>query len=334
MGRGAATVIASQATISGTFSLVRQAIQLGFMPRMHVVQTSASSIGQVYLPAVNWIQYLLVVAVVIGFGSSAALAAAYGIAVTGTMLITTLLTFFVVRYGWKMPLWVALAATGFFAAIDLTLYAANSLKLLQGGWFPLTVATAALIVMTTWKRGRTLLLAKLQAEAVPLDVVLSSLMRSPPPRVPGTAVFLRSEDEGAPRAFMHNLLHNKVLHERVVFLTVHVATVPWISTADRVQVTPLGHSCFQVDVHYGFKNEPDLLHALDFCRSHGLDFDPMETSFFISRQKVIPVVGRDKKMAPWRERLFAAMTRNAADSADYFRLPLNRVAELGSQIEI
>jgi KUP system potassium uptake protein len=329
----AATVIASQATISGTFSLVRQAIQLGFMPRMNVVQTSASSIGQVYVPAVNWLQYLLVVAVVIGFGSSAALASAYGIAVTGTMLITTLLTFFVVRYGWRYPMSLALLATGFFAAIDATLFAANSLKVLQGGWFPLAVAVVVFIVMTTWKRGRTILLAKLEAEAVPLDVVLGSLMRSPPTRVPGTAIFLRSENEGAPRALMHNLLHNKVLHERVLFLTVHVATVPWIPADQRVKVTPLGHQCFQVDIYYGFKNEPDLMRALEFTRSYGLVVEPMETSFFLSRQKVVPVIG-SKAMAPWRERLFAAMTRNAADSADYFRLPLNRVAELGSQIEI
>jgi KUP system potassium uptake protein len=329
----AATVIASQATISGTFSLVRQAIQLGFMPRMNVVQTSASSIGQVYVPAVNWLQYLLVVAVVIGFGSSAALASAYGIAVTGTMLITTLLTFFVVRYGWRYPMSLALLATGFFAAIDATLFAANSLKVLQGGWFPLAVAVVVFIVMTTWKRGRTILLAKLEAEAVPLDVVLGSLMRSPPTRVPGTAIFLRSENEGAPRALMHNLLHNKVLHERVLFLTVHVATVPWIPADQRVKVTPLGHQCFQVDIYYGFKNEPDLMRALEFTRSYGLAVEPMETSFFLSRQKVVPVIG-SKAMAPWRERLFAAMTRNAADSADYFRLPLNRVAELGSQIEI
>ncbi|HUN90717.1 MAG TPA: potassium transporter Kup [Burkholderiaceae bacterium] len=329
----AATVIASQATISGTFSLVRQAIQLGFMPRMHIVQTSASSFGQIYVPAVNWLQFILVVAVVIGFGSSAALASAYGIAVTGTMFITTLLTFFVVRYGWKYPLWISIVSTGFFAAIDFVLYAANNLKILQGGWFPLAVALVVFTVMTTWKRGRTILLAKLRAEAVPLEVILESLMRSPPTRVPGTAVFLRAENEGAPRALMHNLLHNKVLHERVIFLTVHVASVPWIPADQRVTVTPLGHHCFQIDVHYGFKNEPDLMRALEFARSHGLAIDPMETSFFLSRQKVVPVAS-SKAMAHWRERLFAAMTRNAADSADYFRLPLNRVAELGSQIEI
>jgi KUP system potassium uptake protein len=249
------------------------------------------------------------------------------------MLITTLLTFFVVRYGWRYPMSLALLATGFFAAIDATLFAANSLKVLQGGWFPLAVAVVVFIVMTTWKRGRTILLAKLEAEAVPLDVVLGSLMRSPPTRVPGTAIFLRSENEGAPRALMHNLLHNKVLHERVLFLTVHVATVPWIPADQRVKVTPLGHQCFQVDIYYGFKNEPDLMRALEFTRSYGLAVEPMETSFFLSRQKVVPVIG-SKAMAPWRERLFAAMTRNAADSADYFRLPLNRVAELGSQIEI
>ena len=329
----AATVIASQATISGTFSFAKQAIQLGYLPRMQIVQTSAVSLHQVYLPDVNWLQFIMVATVTIAFGSSSALAAAYGIAVTGTMLITTLLTFEVVRYGWKYPLWLSIGATGLFLVVDAAFFSANTLRIVQGGWFPLAIAAVVLFVMLTWSHGRRLVKQRLQQDAVPLQVVIESLVASPPPRVSGTAVFLRGEQEGAPRAFMHNLLHNKVLHERVVFLTVHVAEVPWLPEDECVKVTPLGHEFFQVDVHWGFMNEANLPRSLELCKARGLPFSPMETSYFLSRQRLVPGVGPGR-MASWRERLFAAMVRNAADPADYFKLPTNRVAELGAQIEI
>ena len=329
----AATVIASQATISGTFSFVKQAIQLGYLPRMQIVQTSAQSLHQVYLPDVNWLQYLLVASVTISFGSASALAAAYGIAVTGTMLITTLLTFEVLRYGWKYPLWLVVSATGLFLLVDVAFFSANTLRIVQGGWFPLAIAAVVFFVMVTWSHGRQLVRQRLQKEAVPLSVVIGSLVASPPPRVSGTAVFLRGEQEGAPRAFMHNLLHNKVLHEHVVFLTVHVSEVPWVPAEQRVKVCPLGHEFCQVDVYWGFMNEPDVPKALELCKSQGLTCNPMETSYFLSRQRLVPAVGQGR-MSRWRERIFAAMVRNSADPADYFKLPTNRVAELGAQIEI
>jgi len=329
----AATVIASQATISGTFSFVKQAIQLGYLPRMQIVQTSAHSLHQVYLPDVNWLQFLLVATVTIAFGSSSALASAYGIAVTGTMLITTLLTFQVLLYGWKYPLWLVLGATGVFLVVDAAFFSANTLRIVQGGWIPIAIAAVVFFIMVTWSHGRRLVRQCLQKDAVPLSVVIDSLVACPPPRVPGTAVFLRGEQEGAPRAFMHNLLHNKVLHERVIFLTVHVAEVPWVPVEQRVKAHPLGHEFYQVDVYWGFMNEPDVPRALEVCKSQGLAFKPMETSYFLSRQRLVPGVGHGR-MSNWRERIFAAMVRNAADPADYFKLPTNRVAELGAQIEI
>lgn len=329
----AATVIASQATISGTFSLVRQAIQLGYLPRMTVVQTSAAAIGQVYIPAVNWLQYTLVIGAVVAFGSSSKLAAAYGIAVTGTMMINTLLTFFVIRFGWKLSLPLCIAATGFFFLIDLAFFSANMLKLLDGGWFPLVMGIAVYVVMLTWKQGRNLLRERMRRDAIPLETLVPAVLQSSSTlRVAGTAVFLRGETEGTPRAFMHNLSHNKVLHDRVVFVTVHTLTVPWVPMSERVTVTPLGKHCFQVDVNFGFKNEPDIPRALECCKSHGLSFDPMETSYFVSRHTVVPTLGEG--MARWREQLFAGMVRNAADPAEFYSLPANRVVELGSQIAI
>jgi KUP system potassium uptake protein len=328
----AATVIASQATISGTFSFVKQAIQLGYLPRMQIVQTSAQSLHQVYLPDVNWLQYLLVASVTISFGSASALAAAYGIAVTGTMLITTLLTFEVLRYGWKYPLWLGVGATGLFLVVDVAFFSANTLRIVQGGWFPLAVAALVFFVMMTWSDGRQLVRMRLQKDAVPLSVLIDSLVAAPPPRVPGTAVFLRGEQEGAPRAFMHNLLHNKVLHERVIFLTVHVCEVPWVPADQRTKVHPLKHEFYQVDVYWGFMNEPDVPAALELARSQRITINPMETSYFLSRQRLVP--SGQGRMSKWRERIFAAMVRNAADPADYFKLPPNRVAELGAQIEI
>ena len=327
-----ATVIASQATITGTFSMTREAIALGFLPRMRVLHTSASEMGQVYMPAINWLQLVAVLLAVIGFGSSDNLAAAYGIAVTATMLATTVLTFFVIRYLWKMNLALCLLATGFFFAIDLAFFSANALKLLHGGWFPLTLGALLFTVMVTWKRGRALVFRNLQKHAIPLEAFLESLFVSPPERVAGTAIFLRAESDGVPHAMLHNLSHNKVLHQRVIFLTARIASQPWVPLDEQVEVQPLGHQCFQVYVRLGFKDEPDIPAALAQCARFGLEFNMMETSFFIARQTVISTPGEG--MMPWREHLFVAMSRNARDAADYYRIPTNRVIELGTQVEI
>ena len=327
-----ATVIASQATISGTFSMTKQAIALGFLPRMRVRHTSESEIGQIYIPAVNWLQLAVVLMAVVGFGSSEKLAAAYGIAVTATMLATTILTFFVIRYRWKMNLLLCWAATGFFLFIDVNLFAASSLKLFHGGWFPLLLGAVLFIIMLTWKRGRQLVFQNLEKHAIPLNEFLSSLFIAPPLRVPGTAIFLRGETDGVPHALLHNLLHNKVLHERVIFLTVYMHEEPWVAPSERVRVVDLGHQCYQVNVHYGFKDEPDIPDALAQCAQQGLDFEMMETSFFIARQTIISTPGAG--MMPWREHLFVTMSRNARTAADYYQIPSNRVIELGTQVEI
>ncbi|WP_194713389.1 potassium transporter Kup [Noviherbaspirillum soli] len=327
-----ATVIASQATISGTFSMTHQAISLGVLPRMRVVHTSEHEVGQIYIPLVNWMQMAAVMLAVVGFGSSDRLGAAYGIAVTATMLATTVLTFFVIRYGWKYNLLVCWVATGFFLAIDIILFAANTLKFMSGGWFPLLMGAVIITVMLTWQTGREIVFRSLEGHAIPIEAFLHSLFLSPPPRVEGTAVFFRPVGEGVPHAMLHNLVHNKVLHERVIFLTVIHASVPTVRDAERVKVRPLGNGCYEVDVAYGFKDERDIPGALELCKSHGLDFSMMETSFFISRQTVVPTAGLG--MAMWREFLFAAMYRNARDAADYFRVPANRVIELGTKLEI
>jgi KUP system potassium uptake protein len=327
-----ATVIASQATISGTFSMTKQAIALGFLPRMRILHTSASEIGQIYMPMVNWLQLVVVLLAVIGFGSSDNLAAAYGIAVTATMLATTVLTFFVIRYRWQINLMLCWAATGFFLLIDVLFFSANALKLFHGGWFPLLLGSVLFVVMLTWRAGRALVFQNLQKHAIPLEDFLSSLFVAPPTRVPGTAIFLRGESDGVPHAMLHNLSHNKVLHERVVFFTIHIIEEPYVPEAEQIKIIDLGHNCFQLNVHYGFKDEPDIPRVLSLCASHGLPFEMMETSFFIARQTVISTPGAG--MAPWREHLFVAMSRNARGAADYYQIPSNRVIELGTQVEI
>jgi KUP system potassium uptake protein len=330
----AATIIASQATITGAYSLARQAIQLGFLPRMNIIQTSARQYGQIYIPAVNWLLLGLVLAAVFGFGSSSALASAYGVAVTGTMTVTTILTFFVIRFGWGYPLWVCLSATGFFFLIDISFFSSALLKLFEGGWFPLLLGIAMFIVMTTWRRGREVMLERLSEASVPLPPFLKSLFADPPQRVPGTAIFLTATPEATPHALLHNLNHNKVLHERVVFLTVEIRDVPWVSFDERVTCERLGHGCWRVNVRYGFMNRPDVMRALDVCGSLGLEFDMMQTSFFLSRQQVVPAAAGRSVMARWRERMFAAMARNAGNITDYFNIPTNRVIELGTRGEI
>jgi KUP system potassium uptake protein len=327
-----ATVIASQAIISATFSITHQAISLGFLPRMRVIHTSEREIGQIYIPLVNWLQLTAVVLAVVGFGSSSNLASAYGIAVAMTMLTTTILTFFVIRYRWKYNLLLCWVATGFFLFIDIAFLSANALKIADGGWFPLVLGTVMVTILLTWRKGRELVFANLKRHFIPLNDFLQSLFIAPPERVEGTAVFFRAEGDGVPHALLHNLLHNKILHERIVFLTVINQDIPQVPDAERVQVEALEHQCYQVNVYYGFKDERDIPRALELCASAGLEFEMMRTSFFIARQTVVTTVKGG--MAVWRNALFSTLSRNARDAADYYRIPPNRVIELGAQIEI
>ena len=328
----AATVIASQALISGAFSAAKQTIQMGFLPRLTILHTSIRDTGQIYIPAVNWMLLAGVVMAVVLFGSSSALAAAYGISVSLVMVITTLLTFFVVRHGWGYPLWLCIASTGFFFMVDVAFFASNSLKILHGGWFPLVLAAVLYTVMSTWKRGRQLLIDKLRADSIDLPSFLDAVFVSPPVRVEGTAVFMTAETGIVPNAMLHNLKHNKVLHDQNLFVTVVNHEVPWIGMDKRLQVESLGHDCWQVNVHYGFKNDLDLPKALKQIKNRGCQLDPMRTSYFLSRDTVVPTLGTG--MAAWREKLFAQMHHNASGAADFLNLPNNSVVELGSKIEI
>jgi KUP system potassium uptake protein len=327
-----ATVIASQAMITGAFSVTKQAVQLGYLPRLQMRHTSVRETGQIYIPFVNWGLFVAIVMAVVMFKSSSNLAAAYGIAVTTDMLITTVLTFFVIRYAWKYPLWLCIAATGLFFIVDVTFWASNLLKLEQGGWFPVLIGMAMFTLMMTWKQGRGLLNEKLKADAIDLKSFLEAVFVSPPTRVEGTAVFLTAEPGTVPNAMLHNLKHNKVLHENNLFVTVQSHEVPWIGINKRVEIEPLGHSCWQVVLHYGFKNDPDVPRALEQIRARGCEIEKMKTSYFLSRDTVVPTIGRG--MAPWREKLFAQMHHNASAAADFLNLPNNSVVELGSKIEI
>lgn len=329
----AAAVIASQAMISGAFSITRQAIQLGYLPRLNILHTSEKQAGQIYLPAINWTLLVAVLLAVVGFGSSSELAFAYGVAVMGTMVATTFLTFFVVRYSWGYNLLLCILATGFFAVVDLSFFSASLLKIPDGGWFPIAAGAGIFIMMSTWRRGREILLGRLKESSVPLGAFLESLMRDPPRRVPGTAVFLTSTPDAVPHALLHNLAHNKVLHERVVFLTASVEEVPWVPAKDRVQVQPLGDNCYRIFVRFGFKDSLNIPRAMELCTPHGLEFNMLSTSFFLSRETVVPIRSANG-MALWRERLFATIARNASSVVEYFHLPTNRVIELGTQIEI
>ncbi len=327
-----ATVIASQALITGAFSVTKQVIQLGYLPRLQILHTSVKETGQIYIPFVNWGLFAAIVLAVVMFKSSSNLAAAYGIAVCTDMLITTVLTFFVIRYHWKYPLALCIAATGFFFVVDLAFWASNMLKLFDGGWFPLVIGGLIFLLMVTWKEGRQLLSAKLRSDALDLSGFLEAVFVSPPSRVDGTAVFLTSEAGTVPNALLHNLKHNKVLHAHNLFVTVKNHEVPWIGLDKRLVIEPLGHHCWQVVVHYGFKNDPDLPKALEQIKGHGCEFEDMTTSYFLSRDTVIPTMGAG--MAQWREKLFAQMHHNASAAADFLKLPNNAVVELGSKIEI
>jgi len=327
-----ATVIASQAVISGAYSLTRQAIQLGYCPRLAIRHTSESEIGQVYMPWINWALLAAVLVLVFGFRSSSSLASAYGIAVTGTMAIDTILLFFVITRIWKWGAPVAWAICGVLLFVDLAFFAANSVKILEGGWFPLVIAGVVFTVISTWRRGREILFERLRPGAIPIEPFLASIAIHPPQRVPGTAVFLTAGREGVPHAMLHNLSHNKVLHERVVLLTVTTEDVPYVRAANRIGIADMGEGFYRMSVRYGFKDEPDLPNALQLPNELGLEFSLMETSFFLSRQTIVPT--RAPGMALWREKLFATMSRNAASATEFFRIPTNRVVELGTQIEI
>ena len=327
-----ATVIASQALITAAFSVGKQAIQLGYLPRLRIVHTSVRETGQVYVPFINWSLYLCVVMAVFLFRSSEALASAYGIAVATNMVITTLMTFFVIRYAWKLPLPVCIAASGVFIVVDTVFFIANGVKVLDGGWFPLLIAIVVFMLMTTWKQGRRLMGERMREEAIELDAFLESIFISPPLRVPGTAVFLNAEKGSTPFALLHNLKHNKVLHEQNLFVTVQQHEVPWVGFNRRCEVEALGRDCWQVTLHFGFKNDPDVPEALKLLQGRGVQLEEMETSYFLSRDTVIPTFGGG--MALWREKLFASMHRNAAAAADFLNLPTNRLVELGTKVEI
>lgn len=328
-----ASVIASQAVISGAYSMTRQAMQLGFLPRLQVHFTSASEAGQIFMPQVNRILLLAVVIVTIGFGSSSALASAYGIAVTGTMMITTVLTYFVVRHAWHFPRYIAIGATGVFLAIDVLLVVSCSLKIADGGWFPLLLAIAIFVVMSTWYRGRELLVNRMRDDDPALQPFIETIVLDPDlPRVPRTAVYATASQETVPQALLHNLKHNRVLHEQNIIMSVIFHEVPWIHADERVDVDDAAAGFWRVRVNYGFMNKPDIPEALECCRKHGLAVNAFETSYFLSRETVVPTSGSG--IANWREHLFSAMSRNAGNVVTFFQLPDNAVIELGTRVQI
>lgn len=327
-----ATIIASQAVISGAFSLTKQAMQLGYSPRLHTVHTSDREMGQIYVPAINWMLLLSVIALVLGFRSSSALASAYGIAVTLTMMIDTILAFVVVRALWKWGWMKAATFLTLFLIVDFSFFSANSVKILDGGWFPLVLGGAIFTLLSTWKRGRILLYEKLKQDSMPLDAFITSLSYGGPHRCEGTGIFMTTNPDGVPRAMLHNLLHNKVLHERVVLLNVVIEDVPFVPEIDRVEVRALPQGFYQLLVRYGFKDEPDIPYAMALCVLQGLVFDMMQTSFFLGKETI--VAHRKPAMPLWREWLFAWMFRNAGSATEFFKIPTNRVVELGTQIEM
>jgi KUP system potassium uptake protein len=327
-----AAIIASQALISGAFSLTQQAIQLGYCPRMDIQHTSHHQIGQVYVPQVNWALMISTIAIVVGFGSSTALAAAYGIAVTLTMVITAVLLQFVAIERWKWPPVVAYLVTGIFLTIDLAFFGANVLKIAHGGWLPLLIGGVLFTLMTTWKKGRQLVAARLTARAIPIEEFLTDVEAAKPARVPGTAVFMTAQPRGTPPALAHNFRYNKVLHEHVVTLMVTTQQVPHVMEDQRVRVRSLGQGVFDVVLRYGFMEDPNVPEALARAQEHGLELDPEDVTYFLGRETLI--VTRTPGMATWREKLFVLLARNAVRATTFFRLPPERVVELGVQVEI
>jgi len=328
----AATVIASQAVISGAFSVARQAVQLGLLPRMKIVHTSDRAEGQIFVPFTNLTLYLAVMALVFGFRTSSNLAAAYGIAVTGTMMIDTILVGFVIILAWRWNRWLAGALLTALLVVDLAFFSANAIKLLEGGWFPVVIALASFTTLTTWRRGRQLLFQAMGNLTIPLDQFLNSLRLAPVKRVERTAVYMTSRPEGAPAALLHNLKHNQVLHDRNILVTVQTADVPFVPDQERAKVVDLGQGFFRVFLRYGFMEHPDIPKALVMGAEQGLPISLEETSFFLSREVVIPKL--TPGMVLWREVLFIWMLRNAQSATEFFRIPTNLVVELGTQVEI
>ena len=327
-----AAIIASQALISGAFSLTRQAIQLGYAPRLDVEHTSSHEMGQVYVPQVNAALAIGTIVIVIGFESSSALAAAYGIAVTMTMVITAILLHVIATERWRWPLWVATTITAVFLSIDLAFFGANLLKVVQGGWLPLIVGAFIFTLMTTWKTGRRIMAERITARAVPLEDFMRAVTATPPLRVPGTAVFMTAQPRGTPPALAHNLRYNKILHEHVVVLTVGTAPIPYVSPDDRLEVATLGEGIYNVRVKYGFMQDPNVPETLLEAKGKGVKVDLEDVTYFLGRETII--VTRHDGMATWREKLFVLMARNAVRATAYFRLPPERVVELGVQVEM
>ena len=327
----AATIIASQAVISGAFSITHQAVQLGFLPRLKILHTSATAAGQIYIPIVNWALLAMVILLVLGFGESTRLASAYGIAVTGTMLITTAMLAFLLFQVWRWNRIAAALTIGLFALVDATFFASNITKVADGGWFPLVVAALIFTVLTTWSTGRKLMQKRLEELAIPLPVFIKSSAASAN-RARGTAVFLSASSEAIPSALLHNLKHNQVLHDRVLILTVKVEDIPYMEESNRLEVHHAGHGFHRVILHYGFMDEVDVPRDLNRIEGLGGEFSMMSTSFFLGREKLIP--SKRPGMALWRERLFAWMVKNSESAMEFFKLPTNRVIELGSQLEI
>jgi KUP system potassium uptake protein len=328
----AAAVIASQALITGAFSLTMQAVQLGYIPRVEIQHTSRRERGQIYIPSVNWVLMFACIGLTLGFQRSTNVAAAYGVAVTTTMVVTTLLLFTVERERWKWPIWATLGFTGFFLAIDLAFWGANIVKIPHGGWFPLVVGAGVFTLMSTWKTGRRILAARLQEGTLPLDLFLADVGRHAMPRVPGTAVFMYGNRTGTPPALLHSVKHYKVLHDQVVLLSIETQEVPHVPEEERVWVDTLEHGFYRIVLAYGFMEEPSVPEALAGVKAGALDLRPAHTTFFLGRETLIP--SKKPGMAMWREHLFALMSRNARTATSFFGLPPNRVVELGAQIEL
>jgi KUP system potassium uptake protein len=328
----AATVIASQAVISGVFSIARQAVQLGYLPRFDIQHTSAKEIGQIYIPFLNWLLLGSIIILVLSFKSSSNLASAYGIAVTMTMICDTLLAAFVAITVWGWSPWLAALLAAPFLIADFAFFGATSLKILQGGWFPLMLGATAFTIMMTWKRGREILFEKLNNETMPLKLFVNSIASGPVQEIDGTAVFMTGSHQYVPHALLHNMKHNKILHSRNILLTLHTKDIPFVEDQHRLKVEQISHNFWLITGDYGFKEQPDVPLLLSQCQAFGLEFDMMDTSFFLSRERLIPRV--EGGMAPWREMLFVAMSRNAASATDFFQIPTNRVVELGTQIEL
>ena len=326
----AATVIASQAVISGAFSVARQSIQMGLLPRMQIIHTSGMEEGQIYVPFTNWSLYLAVVALVIGFKSSSNLAAAYGIAVTGTMLIDTILVAFVMVLMWKWNKLVVAIVAGSLLLVDIAFFSANVVKIPEGGWFPLAMGVVSFTVLTTWRRGRRMVSDEMAKQSIPMSDFLHSI--DDVHRIYGTAIFMTSAKDGVPPALLHNLKHNQVLHERVVLVTVQTTDTPTVNDMERIYLHRMQKGFMRLIIRYGFMESPDIPGALELCKGHGERFDMMETTFYLSRETIVPSMSRG--MLPVRARLFAVMSKNATSASDFFHIPTNRVVELGTQLVI